>query len=130
MLVGAPEHEFPAGDPVRPADLADVRVIASPPGSLMRGIVDDALAAGVPVRIAAEVAHRTSILPLVLQGVGLAVLPAAWVPLARRSGLRLARIEHPARLHVALLSRAAPLTPVAAAFRAVAGAHRAVDYLA
>lgn len=129
LLVGAPEHEFPAADPVRLADLADVRLIASPPGSLMRGIVDDALAGGVPVRIAAEVAHRTSILPLVLQGVGLAVLPAAWAPLARRCGLRLARIDHPARLHVALLSRTAPLTPIAEAFRAVAREHRAADYL-
>lgn len=130
FLVGAPDEEFPAGDPVQLSALSGARLIVSPPGSLMRRIVDDVLAAGVELRIAAEVAHRTSVLPLVLQGVGLAVLPVGWVPLARRAGARIARIEHPAQLHVALVSRAAPLTPTASAFRAVAQAYRPVDYLA
>ncbi|GAB2675913.1 LysR substrate-binding domain-containing protein [Saccharopolyspora gloriosae] len=129
-LVGDTGLDLPADEPVRPADLAGVRLIASPPGSLMRRIVDDVLAAGVDVRIAAEVAHRTSVLPLVLQGVGSAVLPAGWVPLARRAGARIARIDHPAQLRVSLVGRAAPLTPAASAFRAVAREHRPVDYLA
>lgn len=59
----------------------------------MRQIVDDLLAAGIDLHIVAEVAHRTSILPLVLQGVGLAVLPSAWAPLARRAGARTALLE-------------------------------------
>ncbi|WP_243788425.1 LysR family transcriptional regulator [Saccharopolyspora gloriosae] len=128
-LVGASGADFPVHETVSIQDLAGARLIVSPPGSLMRRIVDDVLAAGVDVSIAAEVAHRTSVLPLVLQGVGSAVLPAGWVPLARRAGARIARIDHPAQLHVALVGRAARLTPAASAFLAVARDHRRADYL-
>ena len=75
-------------------------------------------------------AHRTSILPLVLQGVGLAVLPSAWAPLARQAGARTARLEPTAHLQIALVSRSAPLTPAARAFLAVARSYRPVDHLA
>ena len=80
---------------------------------------------GVPVEIAAEVAHRTSVLPLVLAGVGHAVLPSSWTPLARAAGLRVLRIEPVTVLHVAVLSRPAHLTPAARAFLAVAAEHAA-----
>jgi DNA-binding transcriptional LysR family regulator len=129
VLVGGPDGPFPDTDPVPHSALAGARMIVSPGGSLMRQIVDDLLAEGAQMHIVAEVAHRTSILPLVLQGVGLAVLPAAWAPLARRAGARAARLEPTAHLQIALLSRAAPLTPAARAFLAVARTHRPVDHL-
>ncbi|MGI6872208.1 LysR family transcriptional regulator, partial [Amycolatopsis sp. 3B14] len=77
VLVGA---GVPAGDPVPVDALAGVDLIASPPGSLMRQVVDDIRAAHLDVRIVAEVAHRASILPLVLAGAGVAVLPPARAP--------------------------------------------------
>lgn len=120
VLVGAADAQLPDRDPVPVDSLEGVELIASPPGSLMRQVVDDILAAHADVRIVAEVAHRASILPLVLQGTGLAVLPAAWASLARRSGARVVRLDHPARLHIALLSRPARLTPAAHAFLAQA----------
>ncbi len=129
VLVGGPDGEFPADDPVAHAALSGARMIVSPAGSLVRRIVDDVLAAGTDVQIVAEVAHRTSILPLVLQGVGLAVLPSAWAPLARRAGARTARLEPTAHLRIALLSRSAPLTPAAQAFLAVARAYEPIDHL-
>ena len=129
VLVGAADSDFPAGNPVQRSALTGARLIASPHGSLMRQIVDEIAASGADVEIAAEVAHRTSILPLVLQGVGLAILPSAWAPLARRAGARVARIEPPAQLHVSLLSRSAPLTPAARAFLAVARSYRPADHL-
>jgi DNA-binding transcriptional LysR family regulator len=129
VLIGGPDAEFPAGDPVPRTAVAGARLIVSPSGSLMRRIVDDLLAEGAAVHIVAEVAHRTSILPLVLQGVGLAVLPSAWAPLARLAGARIARIDPTAHLHVALLSRSAPLTPAARAFLALSHAYRPVDHL-
>jgi DNA-binding transcriptional LysR family regulator len=127
VLVGRPGPGFPQGDPVPRAALAGSRLIVSPAGSQMRHVVDDILASGADVEIAAEVAHRTSILPLVLHGVGLAVLPAAWAPLARRAGARAVRLDPPAHLHVALLSRAAPLTPAARAFLATARAYSPLE---
>ena len=36
----------------------------------MRALVDDVLASGIEVSIVAEIAHRTSILPMVLNGLG------------------------------------------------------------
>ncbi|MFD0489451.1 LysR family transcriptional regulator [Saccharopolyspora spinosporotrichia] len=68
VLVGASDVDFPAGNPVPRTALAGSRLIVSPPGSLMRRIVDEVLASGADLEIVAEVAHRTSILPLVLQG--------------------------------------------------------------
>jgi hypothetical protein len=62
-----------------------------------------------------------------MHGVGMAVLPAAWAPLARRAGARAVRLDPPAHLHVALLSRAAPMTPAARAFLATARSYTPVD---
>lgn len=129
VLVGSAEVDFPDGNPVPRSALDGARLIVSPPGSLMRQIVDEVLAAGTDLQIVAEVAHRTSILPLVMQGVGLAVLPSAWAPLARRARARAVRIDPPAQLHVALLSRSAPLTPAARAFLAVARSYTPVAHL-
>jgi DNA-binding transcriptional LysR family regulator len=129
VVVGADGAGFPEEDPVPRAALAGARLIASPPGSQMRRIVDEMLASGEDLEIVAEVAHRTSILPLVLQGVGLAVLPSAWAPLARRAGARAARIDSPSQLHVSLVSRSAPLTPAAQAFLTVARSYAPIDYL-
>ena len=45
------------------------------------------------VHIAAEVAHRTSILPLVMAGLGHAVMPSSWNTIAVAVGARVRRIE-------------------------------------
>lgn len=123
LVVNPRADVFGDGDAVRREDLDGHRVVASPRGSLMRWLVDDALAGGVHVEIVAEIAHRTSVLPLVLAGVGHAVMPSAWAPLARQLGLRVARIEPITVLEVAVLSRPADLTPAAHAFLAVAAEH-------
>lgn len=130
VLVGGPGPGFPDLDPVPVSALAGVPLIDSPGGGpLMRRIVDDLLTAGADLRVVAEVEHRTSILPMVLQGIGMAVLPSAWVPLARRAGARIARLDSSATLDVWILSRTAPMTPAAQAFLALARAYRATDHL-
>ena len=101
-------------------DLSGQRMVVSQRGSLMRWAVDEAVVNGVDLEIAVEVAHRTSVLPLVLAGLGHAVLPSSWAPLARQAGLRTARIEPAVYLYVSALSRASDLTPAARAFLAVA----------
>ncbi|MGY1686435.1 MULTISPECIES: LysR family transcriptional regulator [unclassified Geodermatophilus] len=117
-----PEHgdRGPMGEPaVRTVDraaLAGTRLIVSRHGSLVRGLVDDVLAGGVDARIVVEVEHRTSIMPLVLAGVGHAVLPSSWTPLAQRSGALVRRIEPAVLLRIALVSRTGTLTPAAQAF--------------
>jgi DNA-binding transcriptional LysR family regulator len=108
---------------VQRAELGGHRFIASQRGSLMRWLVDDALASGVDLEIVVEVAHRTSILPLVLAGVGHAVMPQSWAPTAQKAGLRTLLIEPVSHLDVAVLSRRENLTPAAQAFLAVAVEH-------
>ena len=122
VLISPPAHDAPPEDrggsvpPVAREDLVGARLIVSRQGSLMRGLVDDVLASGVDARIAVEVEHRTSILPMVLAGVGHAVLPSSWTPLAQRSGARVRRIEPAVRLRIALVFRTGSLTPAAQAF--------------
>ncbi|WP_158852487.1 LysR family transcriptional regulator [Saccharothrix deserti] len=129
VVVGPPHAGFVPDRPVPRAALAGERFVVSPEGSQMRRIVDDILGGDSEVRIAAEVAHRTSILPLVLDDVGLAVLPASWAPLATRAGAAVAPIDPPAYLHVALLNRTGPLTPAAAAFLDLARGYTPTAYL-
>ncbi|EYT47573.1 LysR family transcriptional regulator [Kocuria sp. UCD-OTCP] len=125
LIVNPGSDDFGVGEAIRREALEGHRVVASQRGSLMRWLVDDALAGGVQVQIAAEVAHRTSVLPLVLAGVGHAVMPSSWTPLARATGLRVLRIEPVTVLHVAVLSRPSDLTPAARAFLEVAAQHTA-----
>jgi DNA-binding transcriptional LysR family regulator len=112
-------HE-PAAGSARPTvareDLAGARLIVSKQGSLMRQIVDDVLASGVEATIVVEVEHRTSVLSMVLAGIGHAVMPSSWAPLAERAGARVRHIESAAALRIALVFRTTALTPAARAF--------------
>lgn len=123
LIVNPQADAFRPGTAISREDLAGHRLIASQRGSLMRWMVDDALARGVDLEIVVEVAHRTSILPLVLAGVGHAVMPSSWAPLAQKSGLRTLLIEPVYHLDVAILSRKQDLTPAARAFLKIAELH-------
>jgi DNA-binding transcriptional LysR family regulator len=114
------------------AELEGMRFIVSKEGSLMRQLVDDVLASGVEGQIIVEVEHRTSILPMVLAGIGHAVMPSSWTPLAERAGARVREVQPASYLRIALVTRKAVLTPSATAFMRIAeayaaqGAHRTV----
>ncbi|MET1087919.1 MAG: LysR substrate-binding domain-containing protein [Arthrobacter sp.] len=124
LIVNPRADAFPAnGKAIQREDLGGHRIIASQRGSLMRWLVNDTLAQGVKVKIVVEVAHRTSILPLVLAGMGHAVMPSSWGPTAHRAGLRTLLIEPVQYLDVAILSRRENLTPAARAFLEVASRH-------
>jgi DNA-binding transcriptional LysR family regulator len=115
----APTREGTAGSgrlTVARDDLAGARLVVSKQGSLMRRIVDDVLAGGVDARIVVEVEHRTSVLSMVLAGIGHAVMPSSWAPLAERAGARVRDIESTSVLRIALVSRTTVLTPAARAF--------------
>jgi DNA-binding transcriptional LysR family regulator len=123
VLISPPRDDAPPTGPdgarpstATPEALAGARLIVSREGSLMRRLVDDLLASGVDAQIVVEVEHRTSILPLVLAGVGHAVLPSSWTPLAQRSGARVRQIEPAVLLRIALVFRTGTLTPAAQAF--------------
>ncbi len=115
VLVVPPDQGFVDGAVIAQAELDGQRLIVSPPGSVMRQVAD-AIATVADVHFGVEVAHRSSILPLVLSGAGVAVLSSAWAPLARRSGALVLRLHPTSTLQVALIHRDAALTPAAEAF--------------
>lgn len=116
VLISTPDHDLPDQDTLERAQLDGLRLIVSQRGSLMRQLVDDVLAGGANVHIAAEVAHRTSILPLVMAGLGHAVMPSSWSAIARRVGARVRRIEPVSSLRVIAVWQPDALTPGANAF--------------
>lgn len=120
VLISGPSDQLPEGRTVQREQLRGCRLIVSQRGSLMRALVDDVLAEGIEVTIVAEIAHRTSILPMVLNGIGRAVMPSSWTQSARRAGARVQRIIPETNLHVAAVSRRTHLTAPAAALMAEA----------
>jgi DNA-binding transcriptional LysR family regulator len=118
VIVAPPGAPFK--DVIQREELAGQRMIVGQVGTGMRRLVDDIRDSGVGLFDVVESEHRESILPLVLGGVGLAVLTESWAPLARQAGARVLYLEPPAYLHVALVSRQARRSPAAAAFLASA----------
>jgi DNA-binding transcriptional LysR family regulator len=116
-----PPGTAPPGPPLRPADLAGVPLILTPPGSSGRGLLDRALGQhGIRPEVAVETSQREAILPLVLMGAGTAVLPEAFAALAAAQGAVPVPFDPPLTRDLAVVRRPGPPTPPAAAFIAVA----------
>jgi DNA-binding transcriptional LysR family regulator len=123
ILVAPPGSPFADGAAVRREELRGQRLIVGQPGTGMRRLVDEIQADGVEVTVVVESEHREAFLPLVLGGVGYAVLAESWATLARQAGATVSYLEPAAYLHLSLASRNPPLTPAAEAFLAVARDH-------
>jgi DNA-binding transcriptional LysR family regulator len=113
----APPSGPPHGGPVVSLeDLAGLTAVVAPCGTRARELIEELRRRDVPVRIGVETAHREAVLPLVLQGAGVAIMTEAWADLARDAGARVLDLEPEQYLHIWLLCRRAPLTPGAHAF--------------
>ncbi|MFE4535352.1 LysR family transcriptional regulator [Streptomyces scopuliridis] len=120
VLVAAPEGPFAGRRVVGCEELAGQRLIVGQPGTGMRAYVDSLRAQGIDFAVAVETEHRVALLPLVLAGVGLAVVTESWREIARQAGAVVLDIEPATALHVSLISRRGVLSPAAAAFWAAA----------
>ncbi|MGI5336114.1 LysR family transcriptional regulator [Streptomyces sp. CA-181903] len=116
VLLAPPGGPFAGRESVRCEELAGQRLIVGQPGTGMRAYVDSLRDRGVDFTVAAETEHRVSLLPLVLAGVGLAVVTESWRDIARRTGADVLDIEPATALTVSLVSRRGVLSPAAAAF--------------
>lgn len=100
--------------------LARWPLVATPPGTSTRQLIDDAFArADATADIAVETDHREALLPLVLAGAGVSFLPE---PQARRAGDQgavVARLQPSLRRTIGLIHRDGPLSPAAEAFVAL-----------
>ena len=80
-------------------------------------MVEDALAAaGLEARVAVETDHRESLIPLVLAGAGVSVVPDSLVASARGQGAVIASLDRPLTREIGLIHRDGPLSPAAQAF--------------
>jgi DNA-binding transcriptional LysR family regulator len=114
---GAPDD----GQPISPKQLAALPLVATPPGTSTRRLLDSVLArSGMPGDIAVELSHREAILPLVLAGAGTSLLPAPMARRAAEQGATVRPFAPPVSRRIGLQHRAGPLSPAAAAFVALA----------
>lgn len=121
-LLAKDEAALPAGDPVRPADLAGHALIVGQRGTGMRRVADTIRRQAPDIRFAVEVEHREAVLPLVLTGVGVAIVPDSWKSLARSAGAAVRALDCPDVLQVSLVYRSGRLSPAATAFLELAQA--------
>ena len=120
LLVARDDAQLPPSDDVLSiTDLGGLPLVAGQPGTGMRRVAD-AIVAATDCRIAVEIEHREGLLPLVLSGVGAAVVADSWRPLADAVGLQVRRLAVEDELDVALVWQRHRLSPAAAAFVAVA----------
>jgi DNA-binding transcriptional LysR family regulator len=97
--------------------LADLSMVATPPGTSTRDLAERAFAAsGAQIRIAVETSQREAIAPLVLEGAGFALLPRGMAESLVPRGAVVARIAPALTRSIGLLHRPSPLTPAARAF--------------
>lgn len=120
VLVARDDANLPAdhGD-LELSDLRSLPLVAGQPGTGMRRVAD-AIVAATDCRIVVEIEHREGLLPLVLSGVGAAVVADSWRPLADAVGLQVRRLVVEDQLDVALVWQRYRLSPAAAAFVEVA----------
>jgi DNA-binding transcriptional LysR family regulator len=116
VLLTPPDGPFPADRPVACDELSGHRLIIVQRGTAGRAYVDELRERGVEFTVAAETEHRVSVLPLVLAGVGLAVVTDSWRAVAERAGAMVLDLEPSPVLRIGLISRRGQLSPAARAF--------------
>lgn len=121
ICVASKAASLPAGTgPVRPEDLSGARLIVGQTGTVMRRAAEVVLAAAPGSTAVVEIEHREALLPLVLAGVGAAVVGESWRALAQAAGLTVRDLDIAEALAVDLIHRPGPLSPAAQAFLDVA----------
>lgn len=115
MAVLPPGTPVPSTGRLTPASLASFPLIVAEPGTRLRALVDEMSMDGLPIHIAAEVAHREAVIPLVLNGLGAALLPWSLARVAGRLGAAVVGLDPPVISRILLIHRR-ELTPAAAAF--------------
>ncbi|MPY64469.1 LysR family transcriptional regulator [Streptomyces spongiae] len=116
VLLTPLDGPFPAGRAVAAEELAGQRLIIVQRGTAGRSYVDELRERGVEFTVAAETEHRASVLPMVLAGVGLAVVTDSWRGTAERAGALVLDLEPNPVLRIGLIRREGPLSPAARAF--------------
>ena len=95
----------------------DTPFIAPPEGTSTRRLLDEQLGAlEITPRLAVTSAQREAIIPLVLAGAGVALVPEALARFAELFGAVVSRPDPPAVRRLALVHRSGELSPAAVRF--------------
>lgn len=106
---------------VEVADLVPHGLISTPRGTALRALVDHHLeAAGEAGEVAVETAHLASVIPLVLQRAGVAMLPEGIATEAAAHGARVVRLTPSGHASVSLVWRRGRLSGLGEQFVALA----------
>lgn len=98
-------------------ELARYSFVATPAGTATRDILDDTVGQlGVVPSVAVETAHRAMIVPLVLAGAGVSVLPRSMAEEAADRGAMVIPTRPALRYRGRLVWRSGPLSPAASSF--------------
>jgi DNA-binding transcriptional LysR family regulator len=116
IVVSSRSESLPARGPLTYAQLEGQRLIVGQPGTGMRRVSDQVIAANRATIAVVETEHREAILPMVLAGTGTAIVSEAWRDLARQAGLVTHDLVSDEQLDVSLVHRPVALTPAAHAF--------------
>jgi DNA-binding transcriptional LysR family regulator len=102
-------------------ELSELPLVTSPEGTSTRRLIEQALSGlGRSARVVVETDQREAMVPLVIAGAGVAVLPTRQAQDAEAQGARVRRFRPALRRFLGLVHRAGPLSPLGAAFRALA----------
>lgn len=117
VIISPPGSGAPVAATIDLSELRGARLIVPQRGSLIRATIDGLIESGsLDAEIVAEVSLRASIVPMVLSGIGQAVLASGWTDLARQAGATVQRLTPTAAIHISVVSRERDLTPAATAF--------------
>lgn len=101
-------------------ELARYSFVATPAGTATRDILEDTVGRlGVVPTVAVETAHRAMIVPLVLAGAGVSVLPRSMADEAADKGAVVRPTRPALRYRGRLVWRSGPLSPAASSFVAM-----------
>jgi DNA-binding transcriptional LysR family regulator len=101
--------------------LAAMPIVAPPRGSSSRDLLDEVLAReGHSATVVVETAQREALVPLVLAGAGVALVPVSLADIGERLGCAVASIDPDVGRAVSIVHRRATMTPAATAFVALA----------
>ena len=122
-LVAVLPPDSNVGPTVTPEQLAELAIVAQPRGTSTRAMLDGVLAdVGRRANVVVETDQRDAVVPLVLAGAGVALLPLPMAQRAATQGARIARVGKGLFRDLALVRRDAELSPAAAAFVELASA--------
>lgn len=114
---GSPDDD---GSPLAASALAAMPLVVTPIGTSMRRLLDRALArVGGRPNVAVEVHNREAIIPLVLAGAGVSLVPEMAAADAARRGAVVRALKPAVTRRVGIIHRPGPLSPAARAFLTV-----------